>query len=84
MKSLTIINTGYLLYVTRLRAGRPRFESRLGHWFFLVATASRSALGPTQAPIYATGAGGLFPRRKAAEARSWPFASTWCRSYECV
>jgi hypothetical protein len=37
--------------VTRLRAGRSGFDSRRGLGIFLVATASRQALGPTQSPI---------------------------------
>jgi hypothetical protein len=37
--------------VTRLRAGRPAFDSQQGQQFFLFATASRRALGPTQPPV---------------------------------
>jgi hypothetical protein len=37
--------------VTRLRDGRPGFESQQSHGFFFLATASRPALGPTQPPI---------------------------------
>jgi hypothetical protein len=37
--------------VTKLRIGRPRFDSRKGQKYFLFATASRPALEPTQPPI---------------------------------
>lgn len=37
---------------TRLRAGRPRFDSRQGQEiFFLISVTSRPALEPTQPPI---------------------------------
>jgi len=46
--------------VTSLRWGGPVFGFRQGQGFFLLATASRPALGPTQPPlIWASGA--LFP-----------------------
>jgi hypothetical protein len=37
--------------LTRLRAGRPGFDSRYGRDFILFAMESRSALGPTRPPI---------------------------------
>jgi len=37
--------------VTEVRAGRLEFDSRLGQGCFLIATASRPALGLTQPPI---------------------------------
>jgi len=37
--------------VTRLQAGRLGFDSRQGQGYFLYATGSRPALGPTQLPI---------------------------------
>jgi len=37
--------------VTRLRDGRQPFDSRQGQGFVLFATASRTALGPTQSPM---------------------------------
>jgi hypothetical protein len=37
--------------VTKLQGGRPEFDSRKGLGFFLLATASRLALRPTQSPI---------------------------------
>jgi len=46
--------------VTRLRAGRPDFDTRQGLGLFLFATASRSALGTTQPP--SNWILGLFPR----------------------
>jgi len=36
-----------LMNVTRLRAGRPGFDSRQGLGLFVIATAFRPALGPT-------------------------------------
>jgi hypothetical protein len=46
--------------VTRLRAGRPEFDSRQGQGFPLFATVSIPALGPTQTPIQWV-PGSLFP-----------------------
>jgi hypothetical protein len=37
--------------VTRLRTGRPKFDSRKRQGLFLLAAASRPDLGPTQPPI---------------------------------
>jgi hypothetical protein len=37
--------------VTGLRAGRPGFDPLQGQGIFLFATASRSAVGPTQSPV---------------------------------
>jgi hypothetical protein len=42
-----------------LRAGRPRFDSRQGLQLFLLATASKPPLGPSQPPIQRVM--GLFP-----------------------
>jgi hypothetical protein len=42
---------GWLSVVTKIRAGRLGFYCRQGQGFFLLATASRPALGPTQSPI---------------------------------
>jgi hypothetical protein len=36
--------------VTRQRVGRPGFDTRQGMGFFLLATASRPVLWPTQSP----------------------------------
>jgi hypothetical protein len=38
-------------YSDGLRAGRPGFDSRQAHEIFLLSTASRPTLGPTQPPI---------------------------------
>jgi hypothetical protein len=40
-----------VIIATRLRAGRPVFDSRQGLRILLFATASRPVLGPTQPPI---------------------------------
>jgi hypothetical protein len=49
---LSNINSQQCIYVlaTRLRAGRPEFDSRKGYGFFLFAIASKSVLGSTQPP----------------------------------
>jgi hypothetical protein len=44
--------------VTKLRSGRQDLDSRQGQKYFLSATASRSALGPSQSPL--NGYWGLF------------------------
>jgi hypothetical protein len=47
--------------------GRSRFDPRQGQRIFLLAPASRPALGPTQPPIQCTG--GPFPGGKARPGR---------------
>jgi hypothetical protein len=41
----------FIYFTSRLRAGRPGFNSRKGLGFFLLGTASRPALGSIQSPI---------------------------------
>jgi hypothetical protein len=48
---ITNARAGYLSTVTRLRGGRPGFDSWQGQGIFLFATASKLDLGPTQPPI---------------------------------
>jgi hypothetical protein len=49
--------------VTRLRDGRPGFDSRYGQGVFLFTTASKTTLEPTQPPIQWL-PGALSPRIK--------------------
>jgi hypothetical protein len=74
--------------LTRLWAGRSRFDSRQGLEIFLSATASRPAQGPTQPPIQwvliAISLGVKWPDREAdhsppssAEVKNaWSYTST--------
>jgi hypothetical protein len=50
--------------LTRLRTGRPKFDSRLGQPFFLFTTASRPTLRLTQPPIQQV-LGGSFPGERS-------------------
>jgi hypothetical protein len=59
--------------LTRLRAGRAGFESRLGQGLFVFATASRPVAGPTQPPIqWVAGALFLGLKRPGCEANRSP------------
>jgi hypothetical protein len=40
-----------LAFTDGLRVGRPGFDSRQGQDIFLLSTAARRALGPTQHPV---------------------------------
>jgi hypothetical protein len=66
--------------LTRLRAGRPRFDSQVVQWrdVFLFATASRPVVGPTQPPTQWVPRA-LSHRGKAAGAWYWPLTSVKCR-----
>jgi hypothetical protein len=50
--------------------GRSRFDPRQGQRIFIVASASRPALGPTQPPVqWVPGTGGPFPGGTARSGR---------------
>jgi hypothetical protein len=51
--------------VSDLRIGRPGFDPRQGQRIFLLAPASRLALGPTQPPVQWVPGGKARPRRDA-------------------
>jgi hypothetical protein len=58
---------------TFLRAGRPSFDCQHGQKIFLLATASKLALGPTQTPFqWVPGALSLGKRRMGSEADHSP------------
>jgi hypothetical protein len=77
----------YIHTATRLRAVRSEFESRQGLGIFLLSTASRLALGPTQPPTQRV-PGALSPWVKrpgrdadhsppsSAEVNAWSYTST--------
>jgi len=62
--------------MTRLRAGRPRFNPRQGQGMFLLVTASRPALEPTQYPIkWEPGVVSLEVKRSVSEVDHSPASS---------
>jgi hypothetical protein len=65
--------------MTRLRAGRPVFDSRKGQGSFLFATASRQALLPIQPPTQWAFPWGLadYSRPSSADVKNvWSYTST--------
>jgi len=60
----------YLSVVTELAAGRPGLDSRQRWGFFILVTASRWSVWPTQTPIK-MGTAYYFARGKAVGAWSW-------------
>jgi hypothetical protein len=59
-----------------LRVGRPGFDSRQGHESFLLSTATRPSLGPTQPPmIWVPAALSLEVKRQEREAEHSPISS---------
>jgi hypothetical protein len=59
-------------------SGNVSLHILAGAGIFLFATASRSALGPTQTPIQCA------PGSLSLGVRGWPLTSIWRRGQECV
>jgi hypothetical protein len=82
LDSIIILNKpGYRSrYRDRLRAGRPRFNSRQGQEIFLLSTASRPVLGSIHPPVKYD----ISPGGKAAGTWSWPLTYNYYRGQEYV
>jgi len=67
---------------TRLQAAG--FNSRRGQWWDYFPSPPPSDRLWGQPASYTMGTEESFPWSKAAEEWSWPFASAYCRSKECL